>query len=102
MDFGGGAENVNPPPLGVLDRLAGAANVFLGAAGEAGDGGLGDFGGDGGDGLEVAGAGDGEAGFDDIDARASRARAISSFSLRLRAAPGDCSPSRRVVSKMRT
>ncbi len=31
----------------------------------------------------------------------SRARAISSFSFRFMEAPGDCSPSRRVVSKIR-
>src|SRR6188474_249741 len=34
--------------------------------------------------------------------RSSSCRAISSFSWKLRVAPGDCSPSRRVVSKMRT
>ena len=33
---------------------------------------------------------------------AARARAISSFSPRFMLAPGDCSPSRRVVSKIRT
>lgn len=32
----------------------------------------------------------------------ARLRAISSFSSEVRVAPGDCSPSRRVVSKMRT
>lgn len=32
----------------------------------------------------------------------ARLRAISSFSEDVKVAPGDCSPSRRVVSKMRT
>src|SRR5262249_21581662 len=34
--------------------------------------------------------------------RAAKARAISSFSAMFMLAPGDCSPSRRVVSKIRT
>ncbi len=68
MDFGGGAEDVDAAMRGVLDGFPGAADVFFGAAGEAGDDGVADFGRDGGDGIEVTGAGDGEAGFDDIDA----------------------------------
>jgi hypothetical protein len=52
--------------------------------------------------LEVAVGGDRETGFDDIDAHARRAvSATSSFSSKVMVAPGHCSPSRSVVSKIR-
>ena len=54
-------------------------------------------------GLEVAGRGDGEAGLDDVHAEVARAPAPPRASRRGSCcAPGDCSPSRRVVSKMMT
>ena len=52
--------------------------------------------------LEVVGRGGGEARLDDVDAQPRQCRATSSFSAEVIVAPGDCSPSRSVVSKMRT
>ena len=51
------------------ERLPGAVDVAVVAAGQAADGRAGDLGGDGADGLEVALRGDREAGLDDVDAQ---------------------------------
>jgi len=51
-------------------------------------------------GLEITVARGGEAGFDDVHAQPLSWRAMRSFSSRVIEAPGDCSPSRKVVSKM--
>jgi Ca2+/Na+ antiporter len=52
--------------------------------------------------LEVAVRGDREAGLDDVDAHLVEESATCSFSSSVIEAPGDCSPSRSVVSKMTT
>ena len=84
---------------GGLDGAGGGFDVFALAAGERTDARAADFAGDGVDGVEVAGGGDGEAGFDDVDAEAASWWAKRSFSAWCMVQPGDCSPSRRVVSK---
>jgi hypothetical protein len=53
-------------------------------------------------GLKIAGRGNGKPGLDDIDAHFVKQRAMRSFSSRFIEQPGDCSPSRKVVSKMMT
>ena len=68
VDRRGGQEDVDPRLLGVLERLPGAVDVAVVAAGEPADGRAGDLGGDGADGLEVALRGDREPGLDDVDA----------------------------------
>ncbi len=52
--------------------------------------------------LEVAGRGDREAGLDHVDPELPSWWAISSFSWVFSEIPGDCSPSRNVVSKIST
>ena len=55
------------------------------------------------DGFKIADGADGESGFDDIDAQNFElAGDLDFFSERQRCASGDCSPSRNVVSKIRT
>ena len=60
-----------------------------------------DFGGDGADGLEVARRGDREAGLDDVDAECGQGAGDLHLLGLFMLAPGDCSPSRKVVSKIR-
>ena len=83
-----------------LDRLAGAVDVLDARARQPADDrtldDLRNFL----DRLEIAIGGDGKPGLDDIDTQLSSMTAIFSFSSRFIAAPGDCSPSRSVVSKM--
>jgi len=83
---------------GGLDGAGGGFNVLALAAGERGDDGATDFASDDADGLGVALGGDGEAGLEDVDAEPIWC-ARRSFSPRCMVQPGDCSPSRRVVSK---
>src|SRR5580658_7417736 len=68
MEIGGGEEDVDAVFVRGLDGTGGGFDVFALAAGERGDAGAGYFAGDGLDGVEVAVGGDGEAGFDDVDA----------------------------------
>ena len=58
--------------------------------------------GDGPHSLEVAGGSDRKACFDHIHAERGKSRATSIFSAMTMLAPGDCSPSRKVVSNIRT
>jgi hypothetical protein len=74
--------------LGVAHGFAGPVDIGRYGAGEPGNRRALDLLGDGDDGLEIAIGGDGEATW--------------SFSSSVMVAPGDCSPSRRVVSKMKT
>jgi hypothetical protein len=62
----GGQEDMDAGLLGVLDRLPGAVDVAVVAAGQAADGRAGDLGGDGAHGVEVPLGGDREAGLDDV------------------------------------
>ena len=70
MAVAGSDSGVDAFALGEAKCFCGAVDVFFHGAGEGADGGPGDGFGDFDDGIEVAGAGDGEAGFDDIDAEA--------------------------------
>ena len=102
MDGGRGQEDVNSGLLCKLDRLPGAVDVAFIAPCQAADRRAGDLGGDGPDRLEVADRSDGKPRLDDVDPQGGERRAISSFSAMFMLAPGDCSPSRNVVSKIRT
>ena len=53
-------------------------------------------------GFEIAFGGDREAGLQNVHASSTSLRAMRSFSGTVMLQPGDCSPSRRVVSKMYT
>ena len=88
--------------LGRLDRLGAAVDILEAGAREAADhgvlGALGDLV----DRGEIALGGDREAGLDDVDAHL--VEQLGDFELLscVMVAPGHCSPSRKVVSKMRT
>ena len=69
VDGAGGEEDVNPRVGAPLERLAGAVDVLVVAAGQAADRGAADGFGDPAHRFEVAGRGDGKAGFDDVDAQ---------------------------------
>ena len=94
VDRAGGQEDVDPRRLGVLERLPGAVDVALVAAGQAADGRAGDLGGDRADRLEVARRGDREAGLDDVDAESPRAPGPPPASR-------PCSCSRRAIARRR-
>ena len=73
MEVGGGEEDVDAVAGGGLDGAGGGFDVLALAAGERGDARAADLAGDGADGVGVAVGGDGEAGLDDVDAKAWRA-----------------------------
>ena len=100
VDGAGGEEDVDPRLLGVAHGVPGAVDVGLAAAGQAADDRALDVAGDLADRLEVARRGDGKAGLDHVDAQFDERWATSIFSARFMLAPGDCSPSRSVVSKI--
>ncbi len=87
--------------LGVLQGLPSAVDIAIIAPGEAADGRAGDLGGDGADGLEVALGGDREPGLDDVDPERGQAGPPPPSQRCSCSRPGDCSPSRKVVSKIR-
>src|SRR5579862_1408275 len=62
----GGEKDMDARPFRVLHRVARGFDVFLQAARQPRDDGAVEFFGDGFDGVEIAGRGDGEAGFDDV------------------------------------
>jgi hypothetical protein len=84
---------MDAPPGCAFDRLASAVDVLDPGPRQATDDGALDDLRDFLDSLEIAIRGDRKSGLDDITATLS-------FSSRFMAAPGDCSPSRSVVSKM--
>ena len=86
--------------LGALDGVPGDADVLLDGPRQAGDARPLHLAGDRLDRLEIVRRGDRKAGLDDVDAQRASWRAISSFSALFMLAPGACSPSRSVVSKM--
>ena len=103
MDVRGRDEGVDPRPGGVADRTPGGVDVGHVGPGQAGDHRAFDRPGNGLHGLEIARRGDREAGLDHVDPEAGQLRGqLSSFSCGLSEIPGDCSPSRRVVSKIST
>ena len=69
VDGAGGEEDVDAGPLGVADRLPGAVDVGLAAAGQSADDRAADVAGDFPHRLEIAGRGDGEARLDHVDAQ---------------------------------
>ena len=88
---------------GGLEGAERGVDVFLPRAGERRHAAGLDFAGHGAHGFEIAGRGDGKAGFDDVHAQVFElARQSGAFRPRFMEKPGDCSPSRSVVSKMCT
>lgn len=83
----------------ILDGFPCAVNVLLRRTGEGGDGAVAHRLRDGLDALKVAGGGNCEAGFDNIHLQALQTLCYLDFSFRFIEQPGDCSPSRSVVSK---
>ena len=102
VDVGGGDEGVDARPLGVPHRVPGRVDVLLGGPRQPADDRALHLPRDRLHGLEVAGRGDRKPA--SITSTPSRASwwAISSFSCLFSDMPGDCSPSRSVVSKIRT
>ena len=101
MDGAGGQEDVDPRLLGVLDGLPGPVDVGVAAAGQPADRSSR------GRCLAISrtaskspGEAIGKPASMTSTPRSTRAWATSSFSARFMLAPGDCSPSRSVVSKM--
>ena len=72
VNVAAGAESVDAPFRRRGNRFAGADDVFLGCARKGGDAWTLDFSGDGFDGLEIAVAGNGEAGFDNVHLEARK------------------------------
>jgi hypothetical protein len=68
VEVGGGEEGVDAGFIGRLDCMGGGFDVLALSTGERGDAGAADLAGDSADGVGVALAGDGEAGFEDVDA----------------------------------
>ena len=101
MQVGGGNERVDTRPLGSLDRFTGTLDIGRVAAGQNGNHRSADLGGDQLHGMRVVRRRDRKAGLDDIDPEHLELPGASSiFSWVFIENPGDCSPSRRVVSKM--
>ena len=101
MDGAGGQEDVDPRPLGVPDRLPGAVDVGVAAAGQAADDRAADrFGRSARTASKSPGEAMGKPASITSTPRSTRAWATSIFSARFMLAPGDCSPSRSVVSKI--
>jgi hypothetical protein len=95
-------ERVDARARAVAHRLGGALDVGGMSAREAGDHRALDLARDRAHRLEVAGRGDREAGLDHVDAQAGELVRDLELLRRVQRDPGDCSPSRRVVSKMMT
>ena len=100
MDGAGGQEDVDPRPLGRTHGFPSAVDVFVAAAGQPANRRPADRLGD----LATASKSPGEAMGKPASItstpNSTSAWAISIFSARFMLAPGDCSPSRSVVSKM--
>ena len=88
--------------LRVTHGFPGTVDVLETRARQAGDDRATDALGDRLDRLEVAVAGDREPGLDDVDAEASELLRDLELLDHIEGDPGDCSPSRRVVSKILT
>jgi hypothetical protein len=86
----------------ILQRLGSTRHVLFRGATERGNFDFLALGGDSPDGGKVTFRSDRKAGFDDVDPRSWSLLAIRTFSVRFIEQPGDCSPSRKVVSKMLT
>ncbi len=102
VDVARGDERVDPRPRGIGECLASAGDVGGLRAGQAADHGALDLTSDRLHGLEVAGARDREAGLDDVDPETGELLRDLELLAGVERDAGDCSPSRRVVSKIRT
>ena len=85
----------------VLHALPAGVNVADNGASEAGDAGALDLFGNGGDGLDLLRGVRGEACLDDVYSHAFELFTDLTLSSRFIVAPGACSPSRMVVSRLR-
>ena len=102
VDVRRGDEGVDARAVGVAHRFGGALDVGGVRAGEPGDDRAVDLARDRLHGLEVARRRDREAGLDHVDAQARELVGDLELLGVFSEMPGDCSPSRRVVSKMMT
>ena len=100
MNVGGREEYVNARAGRPLQRLPGTLDIFFAGAGQRGDDGAPNGRGHRLHGVKIAVRGDGEAGFQTSTPRRSSCCPRRSFSSTFMLQPGDCSPSRSVVSKM--
>jgi hypothetical protein len=102
VDVRAGQKHVDARAACPFERSRGGLNVFFAGAGQGGDAGPAHFAADAADGGKVARGSNREAGLHDIDAKGFEAWAMRSFSGIVMLQPGDCSPSRSVVSKKNT
>jgi len=100
MDGAGGDKGVDTPRCGRFDRFASAGNVVFVGAREGTDGGVLDDLGNAVDGVKVARRSGGKPASMTSTRIFSSWRATRIFSSLVMEAPGLCSPSRKVVSKM--
>ena len=98
----GADEGMNARGIRVFHRVPAPVDVLEVGAGEAADRGILRLFGDLADGAEIALRGDGKPASMISTPISSSIDAISSFSAWVMVAPGDCSPSRSVVSKITT
>ena len=82
-----------------LDAACGGFDVLVLATGKGSDDGAADFAGDLANGFGVAFGGDGESGFEDVDAEGLELVGHAEFFVMVHGAAGGLLPSRRVVSK---
>ncbi len=101
MDGAGGEKDVNPRVGGVLEGLPGAIDVGVVAAGQAADRRARMLAAISRTASKSPGEAMGKPASMMSTLRSTSAWAISIFSAKFMLAPGDCSPSRSVVSKMR-
>ena len=102
VNVGGRQEGVDSRSLAVANGLPCTIDVGAVGTSQAADDGALDFSGDLLDRVEVARRGDREAGLDDVDAEARQLLGDLELLGSVQRVPGDCSPSRRVVSNSRT
>ena len=102
MNGAGGEEHVDAWTRGVLQRAPCGVNVVSSAAREARDDWTAYLASHEVHRFPIARRGDRETGFDDVDPELRERLRTRSFSGCVMLQPGDCSPSRSVVSKMRT
>ena len=100
VDVAGRDEGVDARALGVAHRVPGRLDVLLAGAREAADHGAFDLARDRLHRLEVARRGDRKARLDHVHAQPRELVGDLQLFLRFSEIPGDCSPSRRVVSKI--
>ena len=102
MTIGHAEAGVDAGPGGAFQGLGGDVDILFARARQPADHAVADLGRDELHRFEVAGGRDREPGLDNVDAQMLQGVAMRIFSSTVIAAPGDCSPSRRVVSKMCT